>query len=127
YGQLYAGIGHGRTPKEELPFCDCEVLLDRTYFLPLGERSWPDDTLVELEYMDAPRPAEPQPGFEGIRAGESTKADVAAALGAGNLMRFDSGYEVWGYDLGARKGRLDKSEFVVLFSSSGTVAKTRLR
>ena len=36
----------------ELPYCDCEVLLDRTYFLPLGDRSWPDDTLVEFDYMD---------------------------------------------------------------------------
>ncbi|MBF8279701.1 MAG: hypothetical protein HW385_1133, partial [candidate division NC10 bacterium] len=24
----------------------------RTYFLPLGDRSWPDDTLIEFEYMD---------------------------------------------------------------------------
>jgi len=28
------------------------VLLDRTYFLPLGDRSWPHDTLVVFEYMD---------------------------------------------------------------------------
>ena len=33
---------------------DCEVLVDRTYFLPLGDRSWPDDTRVEFEYMDDP-------------------------------------------------------------------------
>lgn len=42
----------------ELPYCDCEVLLDRTYFLPLGDRGWPDDTLVVFDYMedgDAPR------------------------------------------------------------------------
>jgi hypothetical protein len=35
-----------------LPYCDCEVLVDRTYYLPLGDTSWPDDTLVEFEYMD---------------------------------------------------------------------------
>ena len=38
--------------KSDLPYCDCEVLLDRTYFVPLGDPSWPDDTLVEFEYMD---------------------------------------------------------------------------
>jgi len=49
---LYAGIGHGRISQADLSYCDCQVLLDRTYFLPLGDRSWPDDTLVEFEYMD---------------------------------------------------------------------------
>ena len=38
--------------KYDLPYCDCEVLVDRTYFLPLGDHSWPDDTLVQFEYMD---------------------------------------------------------------------------
>jgi hypothetical protein len=50
--ELYAGVTHGVTLKSDLPYCDCEVLLDRTYFMPLGDRSWPDDTLVEFEYMD---------------------------------------------------------------------------
>jgi len=45
---LYAG---GGLPREELPFCDCQVLLDRTYYVPLWDKSWPDDTLVEFEYM----------------------------------------------------------------------------
>ena len=35
------------------PYCDCEVLMDRAYFMPLGDPSWPDDTRVEFEYMDA--------------------------------------------------------------------------
>jgi hypothetical protein len=40
-----------------LPFCDCQVLLDRTYYAPIWDRSWPDDTLVSFEYMDdAPQP-----------------------------------------------------------------------
>jgi hypothetical protein len=38
--------------KENLRYCDCEVLVDRTYYVPLGDASWPDDTLVEFEYMD---------------------------------------------------------------------------
>ena len=37
---------------EDRSGCDCELLLDRTYFMPLGDRSWPDDTLVEFDYMD---------------------------------------------------------------------------
>lgn len=38
----------------DLPYCDCdcEVLVDRTYVLPLDDRSWPDDTRVEFEYME---------------------------------------------------------------------------
>ena len=50
--QLYAGISRSPMSASELTYCDCQVLLDRTYFLPLGDRSWPDDTLIELEYMD---------------------------------------------------------------------------
>lgn len=50
--ELYAGVSFGRTSTADLAYCDCQVLLDRTYFLPLGDRSWPDDTLIELEYMD---------------------------------------------------------------------------
>jgi len=46
---LYAG---GDQTREMLPFCDCQVLLDRTYYVPLWDTSWPDDTLVEFEYMD---------------------------------------------------------------------------
>jgi len=52
---LYAGVSNGSTSRADLPYCDCEVLLDRTYFLPLGDRSWSDDTLVEFEYMDDAR------------------------------------------------------------------------
>ena len=32
------------------------ALRDRTYFLPLDDRSWPDDTLVTFDPMDAPQP-----------------------------------------------------------------------
>jgi hypothetical protein len=38
--------------KQVLRYCDCEVLMDRTYYAPLGDASWPDDTLVQFEYMD---------------------------------------------------------------------------
>ena len=32
------------------------ALRDRTYFLPLDDRSWPDDTLVTFDAMDDPQP-----------------------------------------------------------------------
>jgi hypothetical protein len=51
--RLYGGASRDPEWKEDLPYCDCEVLIDRAYFLPLGDGSWPDDTLVEFEYMDA--------------------------------------------------------------------------
>jgi hypothetical protein len=50
--RMYAGATRRAVSQEELEHCDCEVLLDRTYFAPLGDDSWPDDTLLELEYMD---------------------------------------------------------------------------
>lgn len=50
--RLYAEATDDPGLKEDLPFCDCEVLLDRTYFLPLGDASWPDDTRIEFEFME---------------------------------------------------------------------------
>lgn len=50
--KLYAGASYDTNLKAGLPYCDCQVLIDRTYFLPLGDHSWPDDTLIEYEYMD---------------------------------------------------------------------------
>jgi hypothetical protein len=52
--KLYAGLSEDPQRQEDLSYCDCEVLLDRSYFLPLGDRSWPDDTLIEFEYMESP-------------------------------------------------------------------------
>ncbi len=49
---LYAGVIHDPLSEADLSYCDCQVLLDRTYYLPLGDRGWPDDTLIEFEYMD---------------------------------------------------------------------------
>lgn len=48
---LYASISLNIS-KPDLSTQDCQVLIDKTYFLPLGDTSWPDDTLVEFEYMD---------------------------------------------------------------------------
>jgi hypothetical protein len=55
FRMLYAG---GDQTRDELQYCDCQVMLDRTYFAPIWDRSWPDDTLVSFEYMeDGPAPA----------------------------------------------------------------------
>jgi hypothetical protein len=50
--RMYGGASADPGWKKELSYCDCEVLLDRAYFLPLGDQSWPDDTLVEFDFMD---------------------------------------------------------------------------
>lgn len=50
--RLYANASDDPNLPSDLPYCDCEVLIDRTYVLPLGDRSWPDDTRVEFEYME---------------------------------------------------------------------------
>lgn len=49
--RLYAGASRDASWKKGLGYCDCEALVDRAYFVPLGDTSWSDDTLVELEYM----------------------------------------------------------------------------
>jgi hypothetical protein len=62
-----------------------------------------------------------------VHAG-STKADVVAALGRGNGVAFDSGWEVWVYRwLGADHSARGATELVILFGPDGTVRKTRLR
>ena len=54
--KLYASASDDPGLKNDLPYCDCEVLVDRAYVLPLGDRSWPDDTVVEFEYMEDAKP-----------------------------------------------------------------------
>ena len=49
FAMLYAG---GEQTRDSLPFCDCQVLLDRSFYAPIWDPSWPDDTLVEFDYMD---------------------------------------------------------------------------
>lgn len=48
---LYAG---GTQSAATLPYCDCQVLLERSYYAPLWDRGWPDDTLLEFDYMEPP-------------------------------------------------------------------------
>jgi hypothetical protein len=49
---MYAGMSREYMTASDLRYCDCATMLDRTYYAPLGDRSWPDDTLLVFEYMD---------------------------------------------------------------------------
>jgi hypothetical protein len=62
-----------------------------------------------------------------VSIGKSTKADVRAALGEAVVVDFASGYEVWVYRERLRdKAPPPATEFVLLFSPSGILAKTRI-
>jgi hypothetical protein len=115
--QMYAG----NTPKDDMKYCDCAVLADRAYVLPLGDASWPDDTLVEFEYVDGPGPV-----AEAMPIGWS-RQDVSAAFGDARVRRFDNGYELWIYETDVQRPRRSRNEFIVLFSPAGVVSKARLR
>jgi len=145
---LYASALDRPMSKEDFAFCDCEVLLDRAYFLPLGDRSWPDDTRVEFEYMDDERVTAktlPTGNVKALSAqatiavGKSTKSDVMATLGKSMFVPFESGFEVWAYRFKdpseetppARSKEPPKpppreTELVVLFAPSGIATKTRM-
>ncbi len=52
FKMMYAG---GEQTRVDLQYCDCQVMLDRTFYAPIWDASWPNDTLVEFTYMeDAP-------------------------------------------------------------------------
>ncbi|MBG6223258.1 MULTISPECIES: hypothetical protein [unclassified Janthinobacterium] len=53
FTMLYAG---GEQTPASLPYCDCQVLLEHTYYAPLWDNSWPDDTVLEFTYMDEVAP-----------------------------------------------------------------------
>lgn len=125
--RLYAEASDDPGLKADMPFCDCEVMLDRTYYLPLGDPSWPDDTLVQFDYMEDAPPGATLAAPPPIAPGR-TKDDVVAALGRANVITFDSGWEVWFY----REQSTDRSarplqERVVLFDPSGVVKNVRDR
>jgi hypothetical protein len=46
---LYAG---GTQSPASLRFCDCEALLDRSYYAPIWDRSWSDETLLSFKDRD---------------------------------------------------------------------------
>lgn len=57
--RLYGGATKRPVSRSNLKYVDAQVLLDHTYYAPLGDLSWPDETLLEFEYMtDAPATTE---------------------------------------------------------------------
>ncbi|MTW05810.1 hypothetical protein GM668_27405 [Duganella ginsengisoli] len=121
---LYAG---GTQTPATLPYCDCQVLLDRSYYAPVWDRSWPDETLLEFDYMDEAPAAPPE--------APPDRNAVLARLGAPlKAITFDSGYEVWQYQYPpARRmpdhpdGTPQMAELVLLFDAEGKTVKARRR
>lgn len=62
-----------------------------------------------------------------IVPGQSTRSDVAAALGPATVVTFDSGFEVWAYRTRPPGAASASAELVILFGPSGVVRKSRLR
>lgn len=120
FALLYAG---GTQTPATLPFCDCQVLLDRSYYAPLWDNSWPDDTLLSFDDLAPPSPEVPAgtsadaafatpamiagtsadagdaaAGRVALAPGYRDTAGVRARLGApATELRFDSGWQVWRY------------------------------
>ena len=75
----------------------------------------------------------PPPGTQADQArleaatvpGQATRASVLAALGPTRSIAFDTGYEVWLYQVPKGGGMF--AEYVVLFDPRGTVSRTRQR
>jgi hypothetical protein len=99
--RLYAGATQDPKWKEDR-FCDCQAIFERTYFAPLGDASWSNDTLLEFESMDRGDPS------------EITRDLVRAVLGEGVVLPFAHGYEVWSYP-----------GLTLLFDPARTLAKAR--
>ena len=62
-----------------------------------------------------------------IVPGQSTRSDVAAALGTPTVITFDSGFEVWAYRNRPQGSAPASAELVILFGPSGVVRKSRTR
>jgi hypothetical protein len=126
FAMLYAG---GTQTAATLPFCDCQVLLDRSFYAPLGDARWPDDTLLSFDYMEDA--AGTQPGSTALAAGYGDTAAVRARLGAATALQFDSGAQVWRYRYPSAQptdsaGQPQWAEFVILFGADGVARKARL-
>ena len=120
FALLYAG---GTQTPESLPFCDCQVLLDRSYYAPIWDRAWSDDTLLSFDDMGG------DPAQAGLAEGYRNRKRMRAALGPPvNTIRFDSGNEVWRYTYPpAAAAAREPAEFIILFGPDGVALKSRRR
>jgi outer membrane protein assembly factor BamE (lipoprotein component of BamABCDE complex) len=57
--------------------------------------------------------------------GQTTRAELLAAFGPTETVRFDSGFETWLYETGPRN--TPHTELVLLLDKDGIVRKTRMR
>lgn len=121
FRQQYAG---GTQDASSLPFCDCQVMLERSYYAPLWDASWPDDTLLSFEYMDEAAPPDAL-SVVGAQPGD-TREQLRARLGPATEIGFDSGLAVWLYppqtpDL----TRQPQPQALLLFGPDGRLLKSR--
>jgi len=123
FDMLFAG---GTQTPATLPFCDCQVLLDRSFYAPLWDRNWSDDTLLELSYQGDP------PAATDIAVADDHRGtqQMQSALGPATVVRFDSGYQLWRYRYPslrrAADGQPRYADFVILFGPDGMARKARL-
>lgn len=120
FNALYAG---GTQTPSTLPYCDCQVLLDRSYYAPVWDRSWSDDTLLSFDDMDSP----PGPDDTPVAADHGTTTQMQARLGAANVVSFDSGYQMWRYTYPSARSDGPPAELTVLFGPDGMARKARLQ
>ena len=105
------------------------------HFATLAAPAWlaPLAAVTLALLLGACASAPPPPGVQADEArlaaaavpGVATRASVKAALGATHSVAFDSGVEVWLYQVPRGAGRF--AEFVILFDRNGVVSKTRQR
>ena len=68
-----------------------------------------------------------QAASNSVTPGQTSKAEVLAALGPATVLTFDSGFEVWVYRTKSAEPIAAHAELVILFAPSGIVAKSRIR
>jgi hypothetical protein len=117
---MYAG---GTQTPSTLPYCDCQVLLDRSYYAPIWDSSWSDDTLLSFQDMTTP----PGPDDTAIAEDHATTAQMQARLGPAKVVSFDSGYQMWRYTYPAPRNGDAPAEFLILFAPDGLARKARLQ
>jgi hypothetical protein len=124
FNMLYAG---GTQTAQTLPFCDCQVLLDRSFYAPIWDARWPDDTLLAFDDMDHMEDS----ATTALAPGYGNTGAVRARLGAATEVQFDNGMQVWRYRYPQaratdRDGQPQWAEFVILFGADGAARKARL-
>lgn len=120
FNALYAG---GTQTPSTLPYCDCQVLLDRSYYAPIWDRSWSDDTLLSFDDMDSP----PSADDTALAADYASTTQMQARLGPAKVVSFESGFQMWRYTYPVSRNDGPPAEFTILFGPDGGARKARLQ